>query len=199
MRLAAALLLLLPSISFAYSPPADLLLKKMAGLWDKAAPVQVNLILETGDGKLIEEASPVLPLRKEEGTGGDDVSAEVDVFRRGGYVPFHLLTVEPDFLFGSLRTELLGEEPSVRLDRIDSVICYYIEGPRLRLWLRKSDLMPVKSGILARTGIWTISRYLDMTQVGSRLPYPARTEVSRGGEIVMVERLARHTAAPADQ
>ncbi len=196
MRLAAALLLLLPSISFAYTPPADLLLERMARLWANATPVEVNLVLETDRGKQIGEASTVLPLRIEEGAETAEFSTEVDVFYHGGYVPFHLLTVEAEQLFGSLRADLLGENPAVRLDRIDSIICYYIEGARIRLWLRKSDLMPLKAGIRSRTGAWTESRYLEIADIGRRLPYPARTEVFGNTELVMVERLSLDTAEP---
>ncbi len=184
MRIAAAIILLLPSISFAYSPPADELLKDMAKLWNKARPSAVSLVLETADAKELGEVSAILPLR------GDDVIPEVDLFGQGGYLPFHLLTVDKDSLFGTLRTRILGENPSVRLDRLDTVICYLIEGNRVRIWLRKNDFMPVKSEILTHKRTWTASLYLETVSVANNLPYPARTEISRNGELLMIERLA---------
>ncbi len=184
MRIAAAIILLLPSISFAYSPPADELLKDMAKLWDKARPASVNLVLETADGEELGKVSATLPLR------GKDVIPEVDLFGQGGYLPFHLLTVDKDSLFGTLRTRILGENPSVRLDRLDSVISYLIEGDRVHLWLRKDDLMPVKSEILTQKKSWTTALYLETVSVGNNLPYPARTEISRDGELLMIERLS---------
>jgi len=184
LRIAAAIILLLPSISFAYSPPADELLKDMAKLWDKARPASVNLVLETADGEELGKVSATLPLR------GKDVIPEVDLFGQGGYLPFHLLTVDKDSLFGTLRTRILGENPSVRLDRLDSVISYLIEGDRVHLWLRKDDLMPVKSEILTQKKSWTTALYLETVSVGNNLPYPARTEISRDGELLMIERLS---------
>ncbi|MFV1957017.1 MAG: hypothetical protein ACC669_04630 [bacterium] len=184
MRIAVAIILLLPSISFAYSPPADELLKDMAKLWDKARPASVNLVLETADGEELGKVSATLPLR------GKDVIPEVDLFGQGGYLPFHLLTVDKDSLFGTLRTRILGENPSVRLDRLDSVISYLIEGDRVHLWLRKDDLMPVKSEILTQKKSWTTALYLETVSVGNNLPYPARTEISRDGELLMIERLS---------
>ncbi len=187
MRIAVAIILLLPSISFAYSPPADELLKDMAKLWDKARPASVNLVLETADGEELGKVSATLPLR------GKDVIPEVDLFGQGGYLPFHLLTVDKDSLFGTLRTRILGENPSVRLDRLDSVISYLIEGDRVHLWLRKDDLMPLKSEILTQKKTWTAALYLETVSIGSNLPYPARTEISRDGELLMIERLATDT------
>ncbi len=184
MRIVAAIILLLPSISFAYSPPADELLKGMAKLWDKARPAAVNLVLETTDGKELGKVSATLPLR------GMDVIPEVDLFGQGGYLPFHLLTVDKDSLFGALRTRILGENPSVRLDRLDSVISYLIEGDRVHLWLRKDDLMPLKSEILIQKKTWTSALYLETVSLGSNLSYPARTEISRDGELLMIERLS---------
>ncbi len=184
MRIAAAIILLLPSISFAYSPPADKLLSDMAKLWNKARPAAVRLVLETADGNELGEISATLPLR------GEDVIPEVDLFGQGGYLPFHLLTVDKDTLFGTLRTRILGENPSVRLDRLDTVICYLIEGDRVRIWLRKEDFMPVKSEILTHKRTWTASLYLEIASVANNLPYPARTEISRNGELLMIERLA---------
>jgi len=184
LRIVAAIILLLPSISFAYSPPADELLKGMAKLWDKARPAAVNLVLETADGKELGKVSATLPLR------GMDVIPEVDLFGQGGYLPFHLLTVDKDSLFGALRTRILGENPSVRLDRLDSVISYLIEGDRVHLWLRKDDLMPLKSEILIQKKTWTSALYLETVSLGSNLSYPARTEISRDGELLMIERLS---------
>ncbi|MEE8546985.1 MAG: hypothetical protein V3S63_02655 [bacterium] len=183
MRIAAAIILLLPSISFAYSPPADKLLSDMAKLWNRARPATVNLVLETADAKELGEVSTILPLR------GEDVIPEVDLFGQGGYLPFHLFTVDKDSLFGTLRTRLLGENPSVRLDRLDTVICYLIEGDRVRIWLRKDDFMPVKSEILTHKRTWTASLYLKTVSVANNLPYPARTEISRDGALLMIERL----------
>lgn len=185
--LATAIILLLPSISFAYSPPADQLLKDMAKLWDRSRPANVMLVLETADGDEVGEASATLPLR------GEDTIPEVDLFGQGGYLPFHLLTVDKDSLFGTLRDQMLGENPTVRLDRLDSVICYLIEGERVHLWLRKDDFMPLKSEILNHKGSWTSARYLETVSVSKNLPYPARTEISGDGELIMIERLVTDT------
>jgi hypothetical protein len=69
------------------------------------------------------------------------------------------------------------------------VICYLIEGDRVRIWLRKDDFMPVKSEILTHKRTWTASLYLKIVSVANNLPYPARTEISRDGALLMIERL----------
>lgn len=176
------ILLLLPSVCLGYTPPAADLLEKMEDSWQKNKPLDLKTALETPEGKLLRTIQISVPHRP-----------EPESFRRRdaleeGYLPFAYLTSSSQVL-NRLLPSLYRKGATVRLARIDEVVCYVLESSTARLWLRKDDLYPLRSEIRMDSGDWVTSRYIDPVPVGGKVSYPDMTEVVRRGDLVLIERL----------
>lgn len=185
-------LLLLPSVSSGYSPPAVDLLGKMEAAWQKIKPIQIHVVLETPEGRLLEENMVSVPLWLE-----PESFSRRDILK-AGYLPFAYLTSNSDIL-NRLLPSLRLDDAKVRLARIDDVVCFVVEGSGARLWLRKDDLFPLRSEILMDNGQWVSCYYLDPVQVSGKVAYPGRTEVAREGELVLIERLIQQQPESSSQ
>jgi hypothetical protein len=176
------ILLLLPSLSFGYTPPAENLLGRMGTSWEKVKPIHLNAVLQTPEGKLIETIQITVPHRVEQET-----LRRRDALK-AGYLPFAYLTSSSNIL-KQLLPSLYRNDTKVRLARIGDVICFVLEGSATRLWLRKDDLYPLRSEVRMDDGVWVECRYIDPVQVSSKIAYPDMTQVLREGEPILVERL----------
>jgi len=176
------LILILPSVSLGYTPPAEELLGKMETSWQSGKPIHLNTIRETPDGKLLETVQITVPHR-----------AEPESIRRqealkAGYLPFVYLTSSSDVLKRVLPS-LYRSDARVRLSRVGDVVCFVLEGSASRLWLRKDDLYPLLSEVRLDDGVWITCRYTDPVQVSGKVAYPDMTQVLREGEPILIERL----------
>jgi len=186
------IILLLPSVSSGYSPPAVDLLGKMEAAWQRMKPVQIHIVLETADGRLLEENMVSVPIRIE-----PESFHRRDILK-AGYLPFAYLTSNSDIL-NQLLPSLHRNDTKVRLARIDDTICFVVEGSDSRLWLRKDDLFPLRSEIRMDNGQWVTCRYLDPVQVSEKVAYPGRTEVFQEREPILTERLIEQQPEPFSQ
>jgi hypothetical protein len=103
-------------------------------------------------------------------------------------IPFVLLTA-PHESYLDILSPLYHEDAKTTLTRIGSDVCYLLEGPGSRLWIRKADLIPLKVEILEIDGWWTTYLYLDLVPLSENMVFPSRTEVLHNGEIVFIENM----------
>lgn len=168
----------LGAITLAYSPAAPEILLKMEAALRRVDPVQVRVVRESPEGKTVEEAILTVP-----GKAGS-----TEILQRVLDLPYVLMTLPGEELAESIPTAA-SEEAKVTLGRVDGKICYILEGRDERLWIGKNDLIPFKIEVLAEKRMGTRYLYLDMIQLSDEVFYPSRTEVWRGGELILVERL----------
>jgi len=186
-KLIVPLIFLLPSICWAYSPSPSIVLSRMNSLWRQADSVEVQLQLENRRGKLLEEKLQTVP---SDGQIGTSVVKNGISFR----IPFALLTAPRDSYLDIL-SPLYHEDAKTTLTRIGSAVCYLLEGPGSRLWIRKADLIPLKVEIMEIDGGWTTYLYLDLVPLSENMVFPSRTEVHHNGKIIFIENM---TTSPLD-
>ena len=174
----------LGAVALAYTPTAPEILSKMEATLRRADPVEVRVVREEPDGKVLEEVVLVVP-----GKPGSikTLQAALDL-------PYTLITLPTEELIEVLPT-VASEDASVALGRLDGKICYILEGEDERLWISKGELLPLKIEILSEKWLGTAYLYLDMVKLSEKVRYPSRTEVWRDGELVLVERLLPATAS----
>ena len=177
-----AIILFVPAVSSGYNPPASDLLRKMEAAWQRLKPVQVQVALETPEGRLLEERTVSVPLRMD-----PETFRRSDVLK-AGYLPFVYLTSDSQIL-NQLLPSLHQDNVTVRLARIQNVVCFVIEGTDSILWLRKADLYPLKSEMRLNNGHRVICHYLDLVQISDKIAYPGRTEVLSEEQPILIERL----------
>jgi hypothetical protein len=174
----ALVLWLIPVFGLAYTPPAHEILSRMEAAMRVSRPLAVKTVRETPDAYAVREGTAMITSESGRGLYEDF----------GGTIPFSLFTLskkEITQVFGSV----FHEKISVSLDRIGAFVCYLIDGGRKRLWLRKSDLVPIKAESLSSSGEWITCLYLDFVILTKGFLYPARTEVYRDGSSLFVDRL----------
>lgn len=174
----------LGATALAYTPAAPEILAGMVMTVGRANPVEARVVREGPDGKVIEEALVVVPGRS---GSSSTPPAVLDL-------PYSLMTLSVEELGRILPTVATGDV-SVALGRLSGEVCYILKGRKERLWISKGDLLPRKVEILSGNRVGTAYLYLDMTKLSEKVSYPARTEVWRDGELVLVERLIPATAA----
>lgn len=201
--------LLLPIL--AYTPTAPEILNRMEGVLGRARPVQVQLIREGPEGKVLEEKTETIPARVD----GAAASSVLET-------PFALFTGSKESLAAAWPF-LADEGTPVILDRLSGTVCYRMEGNGVKLWINKSTFEPVRvevstpnsppnsslgsspedspvnsAGSLADndpTGSSVmLTNYLDMINISKKVRYPARTEVQKDNALIIVERILPATA-----
>lgn len=178
------LLCLIPAVALGYNPsPAELLSKMEAG-WRKVKAVPAHLRLYDGSGQSLGE--------RPQAVAAQAAPAPKDP---EGFVSFTRFLAGGDYLAAQVPT-LLAADATTGVGRLDTTICYRLEGRTERAWLRKADLVPVKVERLVVDGVWEVTSFLDIVLLEDRYPYPARTEFVRAGKLLFVETLIRDAAQP---
>jgi len=172
------ILWLIPLLGLAYTPPPQEILSRMETTLRNSAPVVVDIVRENPDGAVIRERSIRIPAESRADLG----------VTSGQEISFSLFTLPKEEMVHSLGSLFSAGVP-VSLVRIRGSVCYYLDGGRERLWLRKSDFTPVKTEIFSPDGGQVTCLYLDFISLSDHLRYPSRTEVYRDGDIAFVERL----------
>ena len=174
----ALILWLVPLLGLAFTPPPQEILSRMETTLRNSAPLVVDIIREDPEGTVIREHSMRIPAESREDLGVNP----------GQAISFSLFTLPKDEIIHGLGSLFSAGVP-VSLVRIRESICYYLDGGRERLWLRKRDFVPLKAEILSPDGARITCVYLDFISLSEHLRYPARTEVYRDDIIVFVERV----------
>jgi hypothetical protein len=156
----------------------------MEAVLRKPDSLVVETIREEPDGSVPYEVTVRIPADSPE----DIVLQESFAF------PFSIFTLPRDDVLDVFNS-LSDDDASVSLDRYEGSVCYVLEGTGEKLYLRKNDLVPIRAESLSVSGEWTVFLYLDLTSLSDDALYPARTEVHRGGSLLMVERLIPASAA----
>lgn len=181
--LVPVLLLLIPQISWAYLPPGPELMERMhSTLWGRAHAVEILLHIEDPRGGTREERVIRFPLAGETGARGEGSLLS------SGILSFSSLSAGPESV-SKILPSLFLDESAVRLARLDRTICYLIEGEAARIWIRREDYLPLRLDILAEDGLWFSSRFGEPVAVADGLVYPSLTEIYRGEELMLVEKL----------
>lgn len=170
--------------ALAYNPAPTEILSRMETALRRADPVQARVIRRDAEGMILEETVLTVPAKAEE---APEVSPALGI-------PFASLTM-PAEAVERLLPSLFAESTTVALDRIDGTVCYLIEGEGERMWVSKGDLLPLRIETSAPEMPGTAYLYLNMVSLSETVRYPARTEVWRDGELILVEELQ---PAPAD-
>jgi len=181
--LATVILVLVPSVCNAYILPAADLLGRMSSHFQRIKTVQVSVTLEDVDGRLLQENLVTVPMRP-----GEEPADRHDALL-AGYLPYPFLTMDVKNL-RSILPSLFAGDAGVRFTRLDSTVCYLVEGTGARLWIRKKDLYPLRAEVLTETGRWVTCLYLDPVHLTKRMVYPSRTEVRIEGNLEYIERLS---------
>lgn len=168
----------------AYTPTAPEILSKMEATLRRADPVEARVVREGPDGKVFEEVLLTVPSKP-----GSTVSHQATLD-----LPYTLITLPTEELTKILPA-VTSENASVALGRLDGKVCYILGSEDERLWISKSELLPLKIEVLSEKRLGTAYLYLDMVKLSEKVRYPSRTEVWRDGELVLVERLLSATAS----
>ncbi len=168
----------LGAVAIAYTPTAPEILSKMEATLRRVVPVEVRVVREGPDGKVLEEV--ILAVPGKPGSAGS-LQTTLDL-------PYTLITLPTEELTEILPT-VVSEDASVVLGRLDGKVCYILVGEDERLWISKGELLPLKVEVLSEKRMGTTYLYLDMVKLSEKVQYPSRTEVWRDGELVLVERL----------
>jgi len=168
----------------AFTPSAPEILSKMTATLRKAEAVEARAVREKPEGQVLEELLLVFPAKP---GSREKLQAVLDL-------PYTLMGLPAEELTESLPT-VASQDASVTLGRLDGKVCYIIEGRDERLWITKGEFMPLKIEVFTDKRLGTLYLYLDMVQLSEKVWYPSRTEVWRGSELVLVERLLPATAS----
>jgi outer membrane lipoprotein-sorting protein len=168
----------------AFTPSAPEILTKMATTLEKVDAVQARVVRERPDGEVIEEALLTLPVKSGTFKGSGEI---LDL-------SYPLVSLPTEKL-SRLLPGIYSEDAHVSLGRFEGKVCYILSGSNERLWVTKGDLTPRKIEILGAGRLGTLYLYLDMVQLSPKIPYPSRTEVWRGEELILVERLIPASAS----
>ena len=169
---------LISPLFLAYNPPVEEIVSRMETALRRSDPVILKVVRETPDASLRSELQIKIPADSVQDSAADPAAL----------FPFSSLTLPAEELPGLLPS-LYDGNASVRLARFQGFICFVLEGRTERLWLRKTDYIPLKVELLPAFGGWTTSVYLDLINVSKKAVYPSRTETLQNGTLVMVERL----------
>lgn len=180
----SSLVWVLGATVLAYTPTAPEILSRMGAVLQKGDPVEARIVREDSDGEVIEEALLVVP-----GRPGSTASLQTVLD-----LPYTLITLPLEEL-GDVLSTVVSEDATVALGRLNGEVCYILEGSKERLWISKDELLPLKVEILSDGRLGTAYLYLDMVKLSERVRYPSRTEVWRGGDLILVERLLPSTAS----
>ena len=174
----------LGAITLAYTPTAPEILSRMEKVLRRVDPVQARIVREEPDGEILEEVVLTVP-GKPGSTEG--LRAVMDL-------PYILITLPTEELIEIIPTVAMEDTP-VTLGRLDGKVCYILGGIGEKLWISKGELLPMKIEVFSEKQTGTTYLYLDMVNLSEKVLYPARTEVWRDGELVLVERLLPATAS----
>ena len=176
----------LGAAALAYTPTAPEILLKMAATLRRAEPVEVRVIRESPDGEVSEELLLTIPGKA--GSGKNRQTA-LDL-------PYVLVTLPAEEL-SEILPSVASDDTEVTLGRFDGEVCYILEGKDEKIWVSKVGLIPLRIEVLSEKRLGTDYRYLDMVTLSDKVQYPSRTEVWRGGELILVERLLPAAATSA--
>ena len=171
--------LLTSSLYLAYNPSASDILSRMETVLRRSEPVMLQVVRETPDASLQSEHRIRVPANLlEEAAADDDVP-----------IPFSSLTLPLDEVANTLPS-LFDDDVVITLDRFKGFICYLLEGSSEKIWLRKSDFIPLKVETLSSFDEKITHVYMGFVDISEKNVYPSRTEILLDGSLVMVERLA---------
>lgn len=168
----------------AYTPTAPEILFKMAATLRKAEPVEARVIREGPEGDVFEEALLTVP-----GRAGSTKNLQTALD-----LPYALITLPAEEITETLPS-VASDDTRVTLGRLNGKVCFILEGQDERLWITKGELIPLKIEILSGMKLGTVYLYLDMIKLSENVQYPSRTEVWRGDELILIERLLHATAS----
>jgi hypothetical protein len=172
------------AVLLAFTPTAPEILSKMTATLRRVDAVEARVVRERPDGEILEEKLLTVPVKP--GT----IQATQEILD----LPYSVTTL-PAGELSKMLPGLDSEDTPVTLGRLNGKVCYILNGRNERLWISKGDLLPRKIEILGGDRLGSVYLYLDMIQLSPKVPYPSRTEVWQGGELILVERLLPASAS----
>jgi hypothetical protein len=164
----------------AYSPPPYSVLYRMATALRSGKATEIQIKQADGKENALEERLLTVPYKKE--SRGEQHVYEGYAFR----LPYYLFSL-PSETYPPLLAPLSSEESVTLLTRIGRDVCYLLESPTIKLWVRKTDYSPMRAEVREVDGTITRYDYLEHTPAGEKVLYPRKTVVTNSGRTLFTE------------